>query len=194
LTRYIFCTLIICLCLCCSCAGTLIAKEDYSKLTKAQETFQFAQKAISNDDPDAFYYCLAGRTKRVISLEDLKFGWALAGSFFNVILSAKIKDLEMPAPEKIFRGNPNTAKITLESQGVKAYLLLHKEDDKWLILYPSPYPLPDLSKFKKLERLPWRSDKYAFYESTPVDWVFKTKEKVRKYRKERLRYPQFRTE
>lgn len=179
---------------CFGCAGTAIAKKDYSHLEKPQETFRFAQEAVSKDDPAAFYYCLDKRTQKIISLEDLILGWTLAGGFFHVVLAAKIENIEMPAPEKIFRGNPNTAKVTIKSQGVKAHILMHREDEKWFILYPSPYPMPDISKFKMLKRLPWRTDSYSFYEVEPRDWILEVQKKERKYRKEKVRYPKFRTE
>jgi hypothetical protein len=152
------------------CAGTAIPREKYSRLETPQETFEFAKKAIVHDDPQAFYYCLAERTRKSVSLSELKLGWALAGSFFYLFLDAKIDRVETPAPEPMFGGNPYTAKMTLESHEIKSSFLLHREENQWKIFYPSPYPLPDISQLKKRHGLPWRSE-LAFYRTEPEDWL-----------------------
>ena len=157
-------------CLLCGCSGGGIPREKYSALETPQQTVEFAKKAVAKDDPTAFYYCLAQGTQKQISLSDLKFGWALAGNFFYLFLEAKLDSAQIPAPEKMFYGNPNTAKVIMKTNDLNAAFLLHRESHKWKLLYPSPYPLPNINKLKKRGRLPWRNQEYAFYQSSPRQW------------------------
>ena len=157
------------------CSGKGILPHEYSALSSPQETFEFAQKAVAYDDPEAFYHCLAEDTKRRIPLSDLKLGWSLAGSFFFMILEAKVKNVLIPAPEPIFRGNLATAKMVLQSHEVEANFLLHREGGKWRLYYPSPYKLPDINKIKRKERTPWRLETYAHYRVDPQEWTMPPK-------------------
>ncbi|NUM34335.1 MAG: hypothetical protein HUU50_07315 [Candidatus Brocadiae bacterium] len=152
------------------CAGSGISKENYSRLEKPRDTFEFAQKAVAYDDPKAFYYCLTQRTQEQFKLSDLELGWALAGSFFYLFLEASLKNIEIPAPEKMFQGNPNTAKITVETNQIEASFLFYRESDQWKLVFPSPYALPDISKIKKKANLPWRKEGLVYYQSMPSDW------------------------
>ncbi len=161
------------------CAGSGIARESYSLLENPQETFAFAKKAVAHDDPKAFYYCLTQRTQEQFKLSDLELGWALAGSFFYLFLEAKLKDVEIPAPEKMFQANPNTAKLTLETNSMQASFLFYREKEQWKLVFPSPYPLPDVSKIKKRENLPWRRESLVYYQNRPEDWYKPSIEKIK---------------
>lgn len=145
------------------CGGAAIPRQEYSLLQTPQETYEFAKRAVSQDDPEAFYHCLADNTRNQFSLSELKVGWALAGGFFYLFLDAKLKDIEVPAPEPMFRKNPDTAKLTMESHNVQASFLLHREDGQWRLIFPAPYPLPDISKIKMKTRPQWRTEIYAHY-------------------------------
>jgi hypothetical protein len=154
--------------ICCliGCGGATIPRQEYSQLQTPQETYEFAKKAVTRDDPEAFYYCLSANTKEQFSLSELKLGWALAGGYFYLFMDAKLSDVATPAPEKMFRRNPDTAKLTLESHNVQAAFLLHREDDKWRLVFPAPYPMPDISKIKQKTRPTWRTEVYAYYRLT----------------------------
>ena len=173
------------------CAGTAIPRQQYSQLRTPRDTFDFAQKAVASDDPEAFYYCLSSQTQRQVPLSDLRLGWALAGSFFYLFLEAKMQNMQIPAPE--YPGYFNTAKIVLRSQGLQAAFLLLREDRKWRLVYPSPYPLPDISKIKRSGRLPWRSANLAFYQKEAQDWQ-PQKSKAAKTVKIAPRLPHWRSE
>ena len=150
------------------CAGTAIPREQYSSLQTPRQTFEFAQKAVGHDDPEAFYHCLSSHTRRQVPLSDLRLGWALAGSFFYLFLEAKLQNLQIPAPE--YPGYFNTAKIVLASEGLQAAFLMLRENGEWRLAYPSPYPLPNISKIKRRGRLPWRTVNPAFYQQDFLDW------------------------
>lgn len=190
---YLFAIISIIILNACSFGGIPIA--EYSKLKTPQETFEFAQKAVAHDDHDAFYYCLAEATQKQISMSDFKMGWALAGNFFYLFLSAKVQSTEIPAPEAMFQGNPETAKMVLKSDDLAAAFLLHLEADKWKLFYPSPYPLPDISKFKQQEPHPWRNETLTYYRDRPEQW-FDTKiiDRSKKQRTEVPHSPAWRAE
>lgn len=194
-TRFIF-FLLFCLSLSMlGCSFGSIPTAEYSKLETPQETFQFAQKAVAKDDPTAFYYCLSKYTQKEIPLSDIKMAWSLAGSFFYLFLEAKIKSMESPAPEEMFHRNPETAKIILQSAQLEAPFLLHLEDKQWKLFYPSPYPLPDISKLKQQEPGPWRHETLVYYRTTPQQWFSQQPiQRQKEQRDESPRMPLWRTE
>lgn len=142
---------------------------DYSPLTTPEEAYQFARTAVAKDDPEAFYYCLTPKTRQKFSLSEMKLGWALAGSYFYIFLDAKLKDpdgIQTPAPGL----GPDTAKATLVFKNMEASFLLEKEDERWRLAYPSPYPLPDIQGLKVKQRTPWRTAGRPHYQTTPEAW------------------------
>ena len=174
-----------------SCASSHIAPEQYSLLVTPQDTFDFAKKTVAYNDSEAFYYCLSDNITSQVKLSDLKIGWSFAGNFFSLILGAKIKDIQNPAPE--YAQNPNTAKVTIQAEDLEVALLLHKENEKWKIYLPSPYPLPDINKIKITNKHPWRTE-VAYYKNSPSDW-FKQHSKKHNIRQTFFqRKPNWRTE
>ena len=151
-------------CILLGCGGNVIAKSNYSPLKTPIQTYTFAKKAVGKDDYKAFYYCLSERTKRLITLDELKIGWALAGSFFYIFLESKVENLKYINPEQ------SQAKLQIKSHELKANFLLVKDRGKWKLMYPSPYPLPDISKLKRQKIMPWRKER-VFYQKNPQDWL-----------------------
>lgn len=154
------------------CAGTHIPREEYSALETPQEMFEFAQKTVAMNDPEAFYYCLSQHLTKQIDLDKVKLGWSLAGNLFSLLLEAKIKSVERPAPE--YARNLDTAKVTIVSGDLEVAFLFLNEGGQWKI-WPFEYPLPDINKLAKKKNIPWRSET-AYYTNSPSDWYKTAKE------------------
>ncbi len=181
--------------LCClgGCASQQIPLDQYSLLETPKETVAFAKKSVAQDDPDAFYYCLAEYLKENISRSDLNLAWGLGGKFFGLFLTAEVKNVEIPAPDLRKRQDLETAKVTIQLNGLEASFLFLREEEKWKIANPNHYKLPDISQLETRGRLPWRNGKRVYYQQTPSDWLSdKGKESPRDFQK-KLRRPTGRT-
>lgn len=178
----------------CTCSGTRIPVNEYSLLTTPQETYEFAKKAVQKDDPEAFYYCLSESTHGRFSLAELKLGWNFAGSFFYLFLDSQLKKSEIPAPEPVFCSDKNTAKVTLASYDLQASFLLYREDNKWRLVFPAPYPLPDISKIKTGQQTPWRMENHVFYQNSSEDWLSSEKSRKPEFTSSTWQAPQWRWE
>ncbi len=163
------------------CSSGSILVQDYSQLQTPQETVDFAKKAVVKDDPEAFYYCLSEATQKQLSLSNLKLAWNLAGNFFYLFLDAQVKSIApIQSDDSYFHdkpmywNHPELQKIIITSHNLEAAFLLYKEQNKWKLLAPSPYPLPDISKLPKKQHLPWRHENSHPYRSTPQEWLYPT--------------------
>lgn len=182
-----------CLCFLVGCAsGSKIPAAEYSALQTPDATYEFAKRSISKGDPEAFYHCLSTGTKEQVSLSLLKIGWGLGGRVFSLVLESKIKEVTIPAPEYSRRND--TAKLTLANNDLEASILLLQEEDQWRFVYPSPYPLPDLSKIQAPIRYRWRTEGIFFEQKTPKDWLASEKKNTPKKTPKNLSRPKWRTE